>query len=69
VTEGEEDGTSVPDCPICLTGLEDEDGEEEEPTHTTSCGHTFHADCLKGWRGTCVAKGLSVTCPNCRAKM
>jgi hypothetical protein len=52
-----------------LTGLVDEDGKEEEPTHTTSCGHTFHDDCLKGWRATCVGKGLSVTCPNCRAEV
>jgi hypothetical protein len=59
----------TPDCPICLTGLVDEDGEEEEPTHTTSCGHTFHEECLESWRVSCVAKGLSVTCPNCRAKM
>jgi hypothetical protein len=62
--------SEVPDCLICLTSLEDEDGEgedDDEPVHTTSCGHLFHLECFEMWTGTCASKGLKITCPSCRA--
>jgi hypothetical protein len=60
------DGADL-DCPVCLLSLQDDD--EEEPLHTTACGHVFHAECLGEWMSTCKAKGLDLTCPSCRAKL
>ena len=49
-----------PSCPICL----------ETYTHFTdisagACGHTFHRECLEGWRNECWSKKVPVTCPIC----
>ena len=44
-------------CPICLCELAGSD------FGTTSCGHSFHADCLSTW----MIQDRRHTCPECRA--
>ena len=45
--------TTNKDCSICLTNI-------KKSSHTLSCNHTFHKDCIDEW-----LKNNS-TCPNCR---
>mmetsp|Transcript_8084 Transcript_8084/g.20861 ORF Transcript_8084/g.20861 Transcript_8084/m.20861 type:complete len:867 (-) Transcript_8084:109-2709(-) len=44
----------LPTCPVCLDRLD----ESVSGILTTSCNHTFHAFCLKGW--------MDIRCPVCR---
>ena len=44
------------DCPICLEKVSEADSK-------TSCGHSFHEQCLTTWFMT------SNTCPMCRTKL
>lgn len=44
------------DCCICLQNI----GSKNPACKTTSCGHTFHVDCLLEWRKR------SSSCPICR---
>ncbi len=46
----------MPDCPICLLQISDND------LRTTSCRHQFHRDCLKQWLD------LKSSCPLCRTE-
>jgi hypothetical protein len=60
-------GEKVVECAICCGDL-DPDDDEEEPTATLPCAHSFHACCIEMWLATCVRKGGGKTCPYCRAE-
>tara|TARA_Y100000389_G_scaffold76555_1_gene73276 strand:- start:1701 stop:2072 length:372 start_codon:yes stop_codon:yes gene_type:complete len=44
-------------CSICVTDIDESTGR-----YTTSCGHSFHLECILPWFGR------STVCPNCRQK-
>ena len=46
--------TEVPTCPVCLDRLD----EAVSGVVTTSCNHSFHSFCLRGW--------MDIRCPVCR---
>lgn len=46
----------IVECSICLENI-------NANLKTTTCGHNFHADCLKDW------KARNATCPMCRTKI
>lgn len=46
----------IAECSICLENI-------NANLKTTTCGHNFHADCLKSW------KTRNATCPMCRTKI
>lgn len=58
--EGEEEGP--PECPICLTELE----EDEDEVAVLVCTHTFHRACVIDWVQKSAGQGIEATCPMCR---
>ena len=46
-------------CPICFG---DFNANFNNPSHTTSCGHTFHKKCIDTWFA------VKPTCPICRTR-
>lgn len=47
------------ECTICI-----DDIERGQKTNVLTCGHHFHAKCIRGW----AKGGTKVVCPNCRQK-
>ena len=49
------------ECPVCLRNM------DPDETEVTSCGHTFHRQCLESWLKFCENQDKPATCPVCRA--
>jgi hypothetical protein len=60
-----EDDEKDEECAICFLDFE---GDEESEV-VLLCGHRFHAACVDLWGDNCRGKGLTVTCPMCRAEL
>ncbi|EGZ22146.1 hypothetical protein PHYSODRAFT_299570 [Phytophthora sojae] len=53
-------------CPICWTTLE---SSNEGAITTTTCGHTFHTQCVDTWSSHYCARDSLSSCPLCRRSL
>lgn len=63
-----EDDEKDEECAICFLDFGG-DEEEAEVEVVLLCGHRFHTACVNLWGDNCRGKGLTVTCPMCRAEL